>query len=72
MPSIRKRRSKYQVQIRIQGQQISKTFTQLKDAKKWGMFYESKINLGVDLEVLDKNLTLNDLIHLYHHLKLYI
>ena len=72
MPSIRKRKNKYQVQIRIQGQQISKTFTQLKDAKKQGIFYESKINLGVDLEVLDKNLTLNDLIHLYHHLKLYI
>ncbi len=59
MSTIRKRNNKYQVQVRTQGQQISKTFTQLKDAKKWSMFYESKINLGVDLEVLDKNLTLN-------------
>ena len=65
MPSIRKRNNKYQVQVRTQGQQISKTFTLLKDAKKWGMFYESKINLGVDLEVLDKNLTLKYLINRY-------
>jgi integrase len=65
MPSIRKRKDKYQVQVRIQGQQISKTFTQYKDAKKWGIFYESKINLGVDLEVLDKNLTLKYLINRY-------
>ena len=65
MPSIRKRNNKYQVQVRIQGQQISKTFAQHKDAKKWGMFYENKINLGVDLELLDKNLTLKYLINRY-------
>ena len=65
MSTIRKRNNKYQVQVRTQGQQISKTFTQLKDAKKWSMFYESKINLGVDLEVLDKNLTLKYLINRY-------
>ena len=65
MPSIRKRQGKYQVQVRAQGQYISKTFRQLKDAKKWGIFYENKIYLGVDLEVLDKNLSLKDLINRY-------
>ena len=65
MPSIRKRQGKYQVQVRAQGQYISKTFRQLKDARKWGIFYENKINLGVDLEVLDKKLSLKDLINRY-------
>ncbi len=54
MPSIRKRKGKYQVQVRIQGQQISKTFTQLKDAKKWGMFYENKINHIISMEKINK------------------
>jgi integrase len=65
MTTIRKRQGKYQVQVRLQGQQISKTFKQLKDAKKWGVFYESKINLGNDLEIVDKNLSLRDLINRY-------
>ena len=65
MTTIRKRQGKYQVQVRLQGQQISKTFRQLKDAKKWGVFYESKINLGNDLEIVDKKLSLSDLINRY-------
>ena len=65
MTTIRKRQGKYQVQVRLQGQQISKTFKQLKDAKKWGVFYESKINLGNELEIVDKNLSLRDLINRY-------
>lgn len=65
MASIRKRNSKYQVQVRLSGQKISKTFNHLKDAQKWSTFYENKINLGNELEILDKNLTLTDLINRY-------
>ena len=65
MASIRKRNNKYQVQVRLSGQKISKTFNHLKDAQKWSTFYENKINLGNELEVLDKNLTLADLINRY-------
>lgn len=65
MATIRKRNGKYQVQIRLSGQKISKTFNHSKDAQKWGTFYENKINLGNELEVLDKNLTLSDLINRY-------
>jgi len=65
MASIRKRLGKYQVQIRAQGQHITKTFVHLCDAKKWSMFYESKILLGVELQTLDKKLTLEDLINKY-------
>ena len=46
MASIRKRLGKYQVQIRAQGQHITKTFVHLCDAKKWSTFYESKILFG--------------------------
>jgi len=65
MTTIRKRAGKYQIQIRIQGKNLSKTFNHLKDARKWGSYHESKINLGSELESLDKNLTLADLIHKY-------
>ena len=65
MTTIRKRAGKYQIQIRIQGKNLSKTFNHLKDARKWGSYHESKINLGNELESLDKNLTLADLIHKY-------
>jgi integrase len=65
MATIRKRNGKYQVQIRLSGQKISKTFNNLKDSQKWAIFYENKINLGNELEVLDKNLTLADLINRY-------
>ena len=51
MASIRKRLGKYQVQIRTQGQYITKTFIHLSDAKKWSMFHESKILLGIELQL---------------------
>jgi integrase len=65
MTSIRKRKGKYQVQIRIQRKNLTKTFSNLKDARKWGSHYENKVNLGNELEVLDKKLTLADLINRY-------
>jgi len=65
MTSIRKRNGKYQVQIRIQRKNLTKTFSNLKDARKWGSHYESKIHLGSDLETLDKNIILADLINKY-------
>ena len=65
MTSIRKRNSKYQVQIRIQRKNLTKTFSNLKDARKWGSHYENKIHLGSDLETLDKNIILADLINKY-------
>ena len=65
MASIRKRNGRYQAQVRLSGQNISKTFNNLRDAQKWSTFYENKINLGNELEVLDKNLTLADLINRY-------
>ena len=60
MTSIRKRNGKYQVQIRIQRKNLTKIFSNLKDARKWGSHYENKINLGNELEALDKKLTLSD------------
>lgn len=60
MTSIRKRNGKYQVQIRIQRKNLTKTFNNLKDARKWGSHCENKINLGNELEALDKKLTLSD------------
>ena len=65
MASIRKRQAKYQVQVRLQGHKISKSFGNLKDAQKWASYYENKINLGVELEVIDKNISLADLINKY-------
>jgi len=65
MPTIRKRGSKYQVQIRLEGQKKSKTFNQLKHAKKWSAYYENKILLGNQLETLNKHLSLRDLINKY-------
>ena len=65
MASIRKRNSKYQVQVRNQGFQRSKTFFHLKDAQRWGKLMESRINLGQEFEVLDKTLLLSDLLNWY-------
>ena len=65
MSSIRKRKGKYQVQVRVQGQNISKTFHHLKHARKWGVYYENKILLGNQLETLSKHLSLKDLIIKY-------
>ncbi len=65
MSSIRKRQGKYQVQVRVQGQKITKTFRQLNHARKWGVYHENKILLGNKLEALSKNLSLKDLIYKY-------
>ncbi len=65
MSSIRKRQGKYQVQVRVQGQKITKTFRQLNHARRWGIYHENKILLGNKLEALSKNLSLRDLINKY-------
>ena len=65
MSSIRKRQGKYQVQVRVQGQKITKTFRQLNHARRWGIYHENKILLGNKLEALSKNLSLKDLINKY-------
>jgi len=65
MASIRKRNGKYQVQVRLAGHSAGKTFFNLKDARKWATYYENKINLGNELEVLDNKLTLGHLINKY-------
>jgi integrase len=65
MATIRKRNKKYQVQVRKLGQKISKTFHKLNDAKRWSVFYENKINLGSEIELLDKKLLLSDLLKRY-------
>ena len=65
MANIRKRNDKYQVQVRLAGHSAGKTFSNLKDARKWATYYENKINLGNELEVLDNKLTLGHLINKY-------
>jgi integrase len=42
MASIRKRKDKYQAQVRINGQSTSKTFTSLANAKSWARCMETK------------------------------
>ena len=42
MASIRKRKDKYQAQVRINGQSTSKTFTSLANAKSWARRLETK------------------------------
>ena len=65
MATIRKRLNKYQVQVRTQGQHLSKSFNNLQDAKRWSVFYENKILLGNELQTLSKKLLLKDLINKY-------
>ena len=65
MASIRRRKDKYQAQVRLNGVKICKTFNNLKDAKKWSIHQENKINLGTSLETLDKTLSLADLVNRY-------
>ena len=65
MATIRKRLNKYQVQVRIQGQHLSKSFNNLQDAKRWGVFNENKILLGTEIQTLSKKLLLKDLINKY-------
>ena len=65
MASIRRRKDKYQAQVRLNGVKICKTFNNLKDARKWSAHQENKINLGNELETLDKSLSLSDLLNKY-------
>lgn len=46
MATIRKRLGKYQVQVRVDGKSLSKTFTSKNDAMKWGKEQEVKIEQG--------------------------
>jgi len=46
MSSIRKRRGKYQAQVRKDGQTVSKTFTSKADAIKWSKEQEVLIEQG--------------------------
>jgi len=65
MSSIRKRGNKYQVQVRTQGQKITKTFNKLSHARRFSVYYENKILLGNHLQTINKNLSLRDLINKY-------
>ena len=65
MATIWKRLNKYQVQVRTQGQYLSKSLNNLQDAKRWGVFNENKILLGTELQALSKKLLLKDLINKY-------
>lgn len=46
MATIRKRLNKFQVQVRKEGKNISKTFTNKSDALKWAKEQEVKIEQG--------------------------
>ena len=65
MSSIRKRQEKYQVQVRVQGQKITKTFRQLNHARIWGVYHENKILLGNKLEAFNETLLMIAGVHLY-------
>jgi len=65
MSSIRRRGNKYQVQVRVQGQKITKSFNKLSHARRFGIHYENKILLGNQLQTLNKHLSLKDLINKY-------
>ena len=65
MSSIRKRGNKYQVQVRVQGQKITKSFNKLSHARRFSAYYENKILLGNHLQTLNKNLSLKNLIGRY-------
>ncbi|OUV87543.1 MAG: hypothetical protein CBC96_02250 [Pelagibacteraceae bacterium TMED136] len=65
MASIRKRKDKYQAQVRLNGVKICKTFNNLKDARRWSIHQENKINLGNELETLNKSLSLAELLRRY-------
>ena len=65
MSTIRKRSNKYQVQVRVQGQKITKSFNNLTDARRWAVFNENKILLGAELQSLNNKISLKDLIIKY-------
>ena len=47
MATIRRRNKTYQVQVRRRGLHQSRTFNNFEEAKKWAIFTENKLNLGV-------------------------
>ena len=55
MSTIRKRNNKYQVQVRTQGQQITKHLTILKMLRNGVCFMKVRYYLGVDLQALIRN-----------------
>ncbi len=61
MATIRKRLGKYQVQIRKDGKNISKTFTNKCDAIKWGKAQEVSIEQGTYVS-RKEYITLEDLL----------
>ncbi|MGI9400932.1 MAG: site-specific integrase, partial [Rhizobiaceae bacterium] len=68
MATIRKHRSKYQVQIRRQGQaNFSKSFHNLRDAKEWARYAESLADRGELPQRTNKlkRITLRDLVERY-------
>jgi len=65
MASIRRRKDKYQALVRLNGVKVYKTFNNLKDARRWSIYQENKINLGSELETLNKSLSLADLLRRY-------
>ena len=62
---IRKRNKSYQVQVRRGGLHQSRIFNNFKDAKKWRIFIENKLNLGEEFRITDKNLSLSDIVKRY-------
>ncbi len=66
MGSIRRRNGRYQAQIRRQGvQNITKTFSTIKDAKVWVRGIETRIDAGDINIAVPKAVTLGDLLQRY-------
>ena len=66
MATIRRRNKKYQVQIRKNAHQsISKTFIDLKAARKWANHMEDRIELGEQFYQSNNSITLKEVIHRY-------
>ena len=66
MATIRRRRNKYQVLVRKKTHKhISKTFHDLRAARKWANHMEDRINLGEKFYQLNKGITLKEVIHRY-------
>lgn len=66
MGSIRRRNGRYQAQIRRQGvQNITKTFSTIKDAKVWVRGIEARIDAGDINIAVPKAVTLGDLLQRY-------
>ena len=66
MATIRRRRNKYQVLVRKKTHKhISKTFHDLRAARKWANHMEDRINLGEKFYQLNKGITLKEVIYRY-------